>query len=350
MPEVDLRTEREPRASHRGQQHQRHRGDAGGGAEAECPAEPVVRQHVGEIPGGRPGVRERQQRRDDDQVRQDRAPGGSEEPASAVQECIGESGEAIEEDLDQEDSGECGADRPVQVVVDILGDVDRVEPEDQRGGQHRDGGEPGHEHDRHRDHHVGGLVVVLLDERREQRNERCRQQSAEQQVVDDVRGLVGEEVGVAQRRLAEHIGEHGDPEQTGDARDRRAAGNDDVAAQQSTHPSERYFQRSLSLRHPNAIRNATRNATRKAIRKATRKATRNSESGLRWAACSLRIRGRGWTQARNSAPLSRSVQCSLRIPDGAQGRGPREGTTIDPRVKVTGSVRCHDHHGCRSAR
>ena len=78
-----------------------------------------------------------------------------------------------------------------------------------------------------------------LDERGEQRDERRRQQPAEQQVVDDVRGLVGDQVRVGQRGLAEDVAEHDDPEQPGDPREGRAAGNDDVAPQQPTHPSER---------------------------------------------------------------------------------------------------------------
>ena len=56
----------------------------------------------------------------------------------------------------------------------------------------------------------------------EQRHERGRQHAAEQQLVDDVRRLVAEAVGVGQRGLAEDVGEGDDAEQPGDARQRGA--------------------------------------------------------------------------------------------------------------------------------
>ncbi len=238
-------TEREDRSEpkagvcHRRQQHDRHRGNADRRTEPERPPQPVVGQDLLDLPavGTRRG--QRQQRGDDDEVRQDRAPGGSEEPATAVQECVGQPGQAVEEDLDQEDPCESRADGSIHVGIDVAADVDRVEPEDQRCSDDGNEGDRGHQHDRHGQYDVGGIVVVGLDERGEQRYERRREQPAEQQVVDDVRCLVGEQVGVAECGLAQDGGEHGDAQEAGDPGDGRAAGNDDVAPQQPTHPSER---------------------------------------------------------------------------------------------------------------
>ncbi len=239
VSEVEVGAKSEAGREHRRDEHGGHRGDADGGTQPERPAEAVIGEHVLQLPIGRPGVRERQQEGDDDDVRQDRRPGRSEESAPAVEECVGETDEPVEEDLNQEDPGERRADRPVQVGVHAVGDVDRIEPEDQWGSDDRHHGQCSHRHHRDGQHDVRGLVVVGLDERGEQRHEGCRQQTTEQQFVHDVRCLVGDQVGVGQCRLAQDVPEDDQPEQPGDPRQCRAAGNDDVAPQQPTHSSER---------------------------------------------------------------------------------------------------------------
>ena len=209
------------------------------GAEAERPPQSIVGQDLLDLPAVGSRRRQRQQRGDDDEVRQDRTPRRGEEPPAAVQEGVGQPGQSVEEDLDQEDPCERRADGSVHVGIDVAADVHRVQPEDQWRGDDGNGGERSHQHDRHGQHDVGGIVVVGLDERGEQRHERGREQPAEQQVVDDVRCLVGEQVGVAQGGLAQDRRERGDAQEAGDPGDGRAAGNDDVAPQQPTHPSER---------------------------------------------------------------------------------------------------------------
>ena len=58
------------------------------------------------------------------------------EPPAGVEHGIGQSGGAVEEDLDQEHPGEHRADPLDQVGIDALLSVHRVQPEDQRGGEH----------------------------------------------------------------------------------------------------------------------------------------------------------------------------------------------------------------------
>jgi hypothetical protein len=69
--------------------------------------------------------------------------------------------------------------------------------------------------------------------RREQRDQRRGEHAAEQEVVDDVRRLVGEQVGVAERVEPDDGGEHEHPEQAGDAREQRARRDDDVGTQEA---------------------------------------------------------------------------------------------------------------------
>ena len=182
-----------------------------------------------------PAVRQRQQRGDDDHVRQDRAPRRGEEPAPAVEERVRQPDEPVEQDLDQEDPRQRRADRAEHVGVDAGPDLDRVDPEDQRCGDDGDHGECQHQDDRHAQDDVGGPLVVVLVEGGEQRHERGRQHAAEQQLVHDVRRLVGQAVGVGQGGLAEDVREGDDAEQARHPRQRRPGGDDEIAAEQAAH-------------------------------------------------------------------------------------------------------------------
>ena len=91
-----------------------------------------------QLPLGRAGAGQRQQRGDDDEVGQDRAPRGGEEPAPALQVGVGDADQPVEQDLDQEDPGQRRAHRAEQVGVDLGRDRDAVEPEDQRRGDDGD--------------------------------------------------------------------------------------------------------------------------------------------------------------------------------------------------------------------
>ena len=147
-----------------------------------------------------------------------------EEPAATLEEGVADAGQPVEQDLDEEDARQRRTRRAEQVGVDLVGHGDAVEPEDQRRGDDRERGERDHQRRRGRDHDVGGagvLGVVLSpsprEERGEQRDERRRQHAAQQQVVDDVRRLVAELVGVAERGLPDHVREHEHAQQSGDA-------------------------------------------------------------------------------------------------------------------------------------
>ena len=210
-------------------QHQRHRGDAGGRSDGEGPAQAIVELDVGELPGA---VGERQQGGDDDEVGQHRAPRRGEEAPAGVERGVGEPGGAVEEDLQQEHPGQQRADALDQLGVDAFVRVDRVQPEDQRGGEHGDGGEHRHRRQRDGDDDVGRLLVVAFEELREQRHQRGREHAADQQLVDDVRCLVADQVDVGEGALADDVAEHHDAEQPGDPRQRRAGGDDEVGAQQ----------------------------------------------------------------------------------------------------------------------
>ena len=235
VAELEHRPEPEPGVEHGGDEHDRHRGDAECGPEAEGVLEAVVAEHVVEHPFGRPGIRQRQERGDDDHVGQDRAPRRGEEPAPAVEERVRQPDEAVEQDLDQEDPRQRGADGAEHVGVDVGSDVNRVHPEDQRRGDDGDHGECQHQQDRHAQDDVGGPLVVVLVEGGEQWHERGRQDATEQQLVHDVRRLVRQAVGVGQCGLTEDVGEGDDAEQARDARQRGPGGDREIAAQQSAH-------------------------------------------------------------------------------------------------------------------
>ena len=74
-------------------------------------------------------------------------------------------------------------------------------------------GDRGEHDERDGDDDVRRLVVVALEERREQRHEGRREDAADQQLVDDVRRLVADRVGVGQRGLADHVAEDDDAQQ-----------------------------------------------------------------------------------------------------------------------------------------
>ena len=100
---------------------------AAGRSSARRPASSRVAGRVGQ----------RQQRGDDDQVGQDRAPRGGEEAPPRVEQRVGQAGRPVEEDLQQEDPREQRADLPELLGVDDGRRVERVEPEDQRRQQRR---------------------------------------------------------------------------------------------------------------------------------------------------------------------------------------------------------------------
>ncbi len=144
-----------------------------------APSPSVQRRRLSVItsPSSQVLVAQCQQRGDDDEVRGDRAPRRCEELAAAVQERVRQSGQSVEQDLDQEDPRQQRADPAQQVGIDVRSRVEGVDPKDQRCGEHGDDRECHHQRRRDRDHDVGRLVVVGLDERREQWHQCCRQHS-----------------------------------------------------------------------------------------------------------------------------------------------------------------------------
>ena len=79
---------------------------------------------------------------------------------------------------------------------------------------------------------VGRLVVVVLELGGEDRHERRRQHAAEDQLVDDVRRVVGQVVGVGEAGLAEGVGQRDPAQQAGHPGERGAEPDRDVGAQQ----------------------------------------------------------------------------------------------------------------------
>ena len=138
MFQIPNRTEAEPRSESGRDQGEGHRADTKCCAQAECQAKSLVVENVTEIPSGAHGVGQRQQCDNDDEVRKDRGPGGGEEASSAVQECVGEAGQAVKQDLDQEDPRQGRADRTEHIGVDALGDFQREQPEDQWRSEYGD--------------------------------------------------------------------------------------------------------------------------------------------------------------------------------------------------------------------
>ncbi len=185
------------------------------------------------------GAGQRQQREDDDQVGEHRAPGRGEEPSPAVEVGVRDPGEAVEQDLDEEDPRERRADVAEQIRVDVVGEVEAVQAEDERREADGDDGERDHQRRRDRDDDIRrvvvGLVVLAAQERREQRDQRRRQHASEQEVVDDVRRLVGDLVAVGEQVLPDHVGEDEHAEQTRYARQRGAGGDDEVRSEQVAH-------------------------------------------------------------------------------------------------------------------
>ena len=219
----------QPRRAQRRDQHERHCCDAGRRADGERPAQAVVDLDVGELPGP---VRQRKQGDDDDEVGEHGAPRRGQEPPPGVEHGVGESGCTVEEDLQQEDPRQQCADPLDQLRIDAFLRVHRVQTEDQRRGEHGDDGEHGHRRQRHRDDDVGGPIVVIVQELGEQRHQRGRQHSTDEQFIDDVRRLVADQIDVGQRALADDVAEHHHAQQPGEARQRGARGDDEVGPQQ----------------------------------------------------------------------------------------------------------------------
>ncbi len=106
----------------RGQQGEGHGADAEGCTQPEGEPKSGVVEDVGECELATVGLWDGQQRRDDDHVGKDGAPRGREEASLRVEIGVRQSGQAVEEDLDEEDSCERGADRSEQVSVDVFVD------------------------------------------------------------------------------------------------------------------------------------------------------------------------------------------------------------------------------------
>ena len=153
-------------------EHNSHRSDADRGAEPEGEPDTRVFDYIVEhVPVGT-GCRQRQQRRNDDQVRQDRAPRRCKETTAAIEESVGYPGQPVEQDLDKKDPRQCCSDRPEQLRVDVGINSGGERPEDKGCRYDGDDHGGGDDDERRRDHHVSRLVVVVCVERREQRNER----------------------------------------------------------------------------------------------------------------------------------------------------------------------------------
>ena len=118
-------------------------------------------------------------------------------------------------------------------------------------------------------------LVVRSSERGEHRDERRRQHAAEQQLVDDVRRLVADRVGVGERGLTDDGAEDRDADQAGDPRQGRACR--DTRFERS---SERTGQPAVppALSQPRAARSVSSIAMRRASSSLTSPSTSSTET------------------------------------------------------------------------
>ena len=125
---------------------------------------------------------------------------------------------AVQRDVDVGGVGvEALADHQDRLAVGVLARRPRVGPEDPRCGE--DGGdrEPDQCAGDHRDDGVDPVVVVVLEPVDEYRHQRRRENPAEDEVVHDVRGRVGEVVAVGQHETPEGVGHHDGADDSGHA-------------------------------------------------------------------------------------------------------------------------------------
>ena len=225
---------------HRRQRDQRHRRDADRCAETERPTQTLVAEHILQAPVRGAGTGQRQQRDDDD--RRWAGSGSTRRrrtgACSGGRHCRGRSVRRRGSARGRPGSASCprsGRDRGRR----------RSTPRCCRGGRSAARRRPRawsrrSSACRRGEDDVGGACALgrlppspcRWQERREQRHQRRREHTAEQQVVDDVRGLVAELVGVAERRLPDHVGEDEHAQQPADPRERGPGGDDQIGAQQ----------------------------------------------------------------------------------------------------------------------
>ena len=185
-----------------GQQRDGHGDDAGRGARARArggarSSSATWRQRVVAAQVERA---HEQEHGDHHHVVEHRRPRRRREAAAGVEQRGAERHQPVEEDLRHEQQAERDADPAEVGRVDARSGVGAVEHDEQRGDDAaRAAVSDGERDDRHRHDRRRALVVLVLELRREQRHEGGGQDAAEDQLVDDVRGVVGQVVGVAQR-------------------------------------------------------------------------------------------------------------------------------------------------------
>ena len=161
------------------------------------------------------------------------------EAAPRVEQCGGESDEPVEGDLGHEPpeqrSGDVllapqvrGSQHPFRMVERREGvDDERCADEEEDRGADED-----HRRDRHdgRDRAPCLLVRARGEAVDEHRDEGRREHAAEDDVVEHVRGRVGQVVAVGKAEEAEHVSEREDPQYTGEARHGGTAGHPERGA------------------------------------------------------------------------------------------------------------------------
>ncbi len=198
VAQLGAEAEPHPGPPERRQQRQRHGRDAGGGAEPDQQQEGGVVVDLLEVERPRHEGRRQGEDGDDDDVVQHRRPRRGEEATAGVQQRRAERHRPVEEDLGDEEEAEGDAHPAEGGGVDVGVDVLAVEQHEGRRGDEGQGGERGEGHQRHRHHRIGGAPVVVLEVLGEQRDEGGGEDPAQDQLVDDVRRVVGQQVDVAQ--------------------------------------------------------------------------------------------------------------------------------------------------------
>ena len=204
--------EPDPGSPQRRPQHEGHRGDARRRTEPDEQQQPGVVQYA--LDGDRPRrePREREEQCDDDDVVEHRRERGGGEATARLQQRGRERDQAVEEHLRHEAAQEVGCE--LALVRDVVArNIDRVQADDQRREQLTDDRDADEGEHRDRDDRAGGFVVAVLEVRDEERNQRRGEHAAEQELVDDVRGLVRVAVDAGEGRHTERVRDRRDAEE-----------------------------------------------------------------------------------------------------------------------------------------
>ena len=110
--------------------------------------------HIAQLPNAVGRVWQRQQRDDNDQIRQNRTPGSGKEASPTVKEGVCDPGQSVEKNLNEKDPGQGRSDRPEQVWINVVSDIEREDTEDEGGADHGHDREYCEQNDSHRDDDV----------------------------------------------------------------------------------------------------------------------------------------------------------------------------------------------------